>query len=334
MTPPAAGDLAGAALVTEPGQPPESVRHPAPGPRPDRTLVRVTAAPVVPLDLLCASGTSYFGRPAVPYVPGVQGVGVVADSAAHPVGARVFVATSAGMAPGDGSQAQWCSVPDADVVVLDSDDGLADAAVAAIGLSGVAAWAALGSRAQLQPGERVLVLGAGGAVGQAGIGAARAMGAARVVGVCRPGAAVTRARQAGADAVVELGPDADELVTLLADAVGGAADVVLDPVFGVVATAASRVLAPGGRLVNLGSAAGDTAEFVSALLRSRSAAVLGYTNNALSPDERATALRAVLARAAAGQLAVAHETLPLRDVRRAWERAAAGSGERLVLVPG
>ena len=201
-----------ATVLTSPGQPPEVAEHPQPEPQPGRTLVRVTAAPVVPLDLLCASGTSYFGRPAVPYVPGVQGVGVVADSAVHPVGGRVFVATTAGMSPGDGSQAQWCSVPDDDVVLLADGDGLTDAAVAAIGLSGVAAWMALSWRAQLQPGERVLVLGAGGAVGQVAVGAARALGAGRVVAACRPGSSVVRARQAGADAVVELVADAEELV--------------------------------------------------------------------------------------------------------------------------
>ena len=57
--------------------------------------MRVTAAPIVPLDLLCASGTSYFGEPALPYVPGVQGVGVVV--AALAAGTRVWFATTAGM---------------------------------------------------------------------------------------------------------------------------------------------------------------------------------------------------------------------------------------------
>lgn len=96
-----------------PGEPPAYRTHPDPVADPGRTLVRVTAAPVVPLDLLCASGTSYFGRPAVPYVPGVQGIGVVKASAVHPPGARAWFATSAGMAPGDGSQADAAPSPTA-----------------------------------------------------------------------------------------------------------------------------------------------------------------------------------------------------------------------------
>lgn len=297
-----------------------------------RTVVRVTAAPLVPLDLLCASGTAYFGVPALPYVPGVQGVGVVETSAALPQGTRVWFATSAGMAPGDGSHAERCLVADTDLVPVTAEVG--DAALAALGLSAVAAWQALTWRAALRPGETVLVLGAGGAVGQSAVGAARVLGAGRVLAVARSEEARERARRLGADAVVPLSADADALTEALAEAAGGAVDVVVDPVFGVAATAASRVLAEGGRLVNLGGASGDLAEFSSAVLRSRTAAVLGYTNNALTADQRREALTAVAGHAAAGRLAVAHEEVPLADVGEAWRRQAGGDvGVRLVLMP-
>ncbi|SFP79603.1 NADPH:quinone reductase [Geodermatophilus dictyosporus] len=320
-----------AAVVRTPGTPPGHDEHPDPVARPGRTLVRVTAAPIVPLDLLCASGTSYLGTPAVPYVPGVQGVGVVEQSAAVPPGTRVWFATSAGMAPGDGGLAERCSVADDDLVPLAG--GLPDAAVAALGTSAVAAWACLTRRGRLRPGETVLVLGAGGAVGQVAVGAARVLGAGRVVAVCRSAAAQDRARAAGADAVVPLTGDVDALAAALAGACGGSADVV-DPVFGTAATAASRVLAPGGRLVNLGGTSGDEAVFSSAVLRGRSAEVLGHTNNALSPGQRREDLDAVLAHATAGRIAVAHETVPLADVTAAWQRQATGAaGTRLVVTP-
>jgi NADPH:quinone reductase-like Zn-dependent oxidoreductase len=294
--------------------------------------VAVTAAPIVPLDLLCASGTSYFGRPATPYVPGVQGVGVVERSGVLPAGTRVWFASSAGMAPGDGSLAERCAVPDADVVPLSAD--VSDASIAALGLSAVAAWMALTWRGRLQPGERVLVLGAGGAVGQVAVGAAKLLGAGRVVAVCRSEEAQGRARRAGADEVVPLSGDVDALVPRLSAAIGGAVDVVIDPVFGMAATAATRVLAEGGRLVNLGGASGDVAELSSAVLRSRSAEVLGYTNNALTVDQRRAALTAVAEHAAAGKLTVAHEVVPLADVADAWRRQAGGdAGARLVLTP-
>jgi NADPH:quinone reductase-like Zn-dependent oxidoreductase len=326
-----------ALVVTEPGRPPAVGERPDPLVGPGTTLVRVTAAPVVPLDLLCASGTSYFGAPATPYAPGVQGVGRVEASDTHPVGARVFVATTAGMAPGDGALAELVVVPDAAVTVLDdgADVGdLPDAAVAALGLSGVAAWACLVLRARVAPGEHVLVLGGGGAVGQAALGAARSLGAGRVVAGCRPGAATERASAAGADTVVDTSGSAPEVAARLAEACGGRLDVVVDPVWGAPAEAALTVLSPGGRLVNLGSAAGETASLSSALLRSRSAAVLGHTNNALSAAERDEGLRTMLSLAARGEVRVAHDVVGLDGAADAWTAQAAGTaGVRLVVAP-
>jgi NADPH:quinone reductase-like Zn-dependent oxidoreductase len=321
-----------AAVLAAPGAAPGHGEHPDPLQDDGTVLVRVTAAPIVPLDLLAASGTSYFGVPAVPYVPGVQGVGVVERSAAHAPGTRVWFATSAGMAPGDGSLAELCAVPEDDVVPVTAD--VPDPALAALGLSAVAAWVILSARARLRAGERVLVLGAGGAVGQAAVGAAKLLGAGRVVAVCRSAEAQERARRAGADEVVPLTGDVDSLAARFAEASGGAVDVVVDPVFGAAATAASRVLAEGGRLVNLGGASGDVADFSSAVLRSRSLHLLGYTNNALTPAERAAALTAVAGHAAEGRLGVAHEVLPLTGVADAWRRQASGdAGARLVLTP-
>jgi NADPH:quinone reductase-like Zn-dependent oxidoreductase len=320
-----------AAVLTAPGVPPRWDTHPDPEPAPGRALVRVTAAPVVPLDVLCASGTSYFGQPQVPYVPGVQGVGVVEESSTLAAGTRVFFSTSAGMAPGDGSMAERAAAVEADVVPLPDEVG--DVEFAALGLSGVAAWAILTARARMRPGEQVLVLGAGGAVGQAAVGTAKLLGARRVVAVARSEAARQRALAAGADEVLPLEPDADALTAALSLACPGGVDVVVDPVFGTAATAAARVLAPGGRLVNLGGASGDVAEFSSAVLRSRSAEVLGYTNNALTPEQRAVAVGEVAAAMADGRLAVAHERVPFEAVSEAWRRQVSDPGIRLVLTP-
>jgi NADPH:quinone reductase-like Zn-dependent oxidoreductase len=321
-----------AAVLETPGEVPVVRDHPDPVERAGHTLVRVTAAPIVPLDQLVASGTSYFGRPATPYVPGTQGAGAVERSAGLPAGTSVFFATTAGILPGDGSMAERCQVPDDGVVPVPPGVSAPDAA--ALGMSAVAAWMALTDRGRLQPGERVLVLGAGGAVGQVAVAAAKILGAGRVVAVCRSAAAQDRASGAGADEVVTLTGDVDELTARISAACGGGVDVVVDPVFGTAATAACRVLADRGRLVNLGGASGDLAEFSSAVLRSRTIEILGYTNNGLSPARRREALEAVFRHAAAGLLSVAHEDIPLADAAAAWRRQAAGSaGVRLVLTP-
>ncbi len=315
-----------AVLLRAYGEAPELGEHAEPAAA--ETLVEVLAAPIVPLDLLCASGSSYFGHQPLPYVPGVQGVGRVLSSPAVASGTRVWFATSAGMAPGDGSMAPLAAVGAGEVVPLTA--AVTDAHAAAIGTSGVAAWMALAWRAGLRPGERVVVLGASGVVGQVALAVARHLGAARVVAVCRPGAL----RPPGADEVVTLdaGQDRRSLTATLRQASGGPVDVVIDPVFGEPAAAAAAALGSGGRLVNLGGAAGDRAELSSASLRSNAIAVLGYTNNAISAAQRATALGQVLGLAERGALQVAHEVRPLGDCATAWVDAGR-SGRRIVLDP-
>jgi NADPH:quinone reductase-like Zn-dependent oxidoreductase len=314
-----------AAVLTAHGEPPSYGDHPDPTVAGGQVLVRITAAPVVPLDLLCASGTSYFGPPALPYVPGVQGVGVT------PSGTRVWVASSAGMRPGDGTLAELHAASPADTVAITG--AIDDAALAAIGLSGVAAWSALTLRARLEPGERVVVLGAGGAVGQVAIAVARHLGADRVVGVCRGPSAAERARRNGAHEVVVLpaDPDPESVSAAITEALGGTADVVVDPVFGWIAEAATRAMTPFGRLVNIGGAAADAATLSSATVRGKSLSVLGYTNNALTPEQRAAALTAVVALAVDQGSLVEHVARPLAEVADAWQQAT--SGIRQVLVP-
>ncbi|MBW0115897.1 quinone oxidoreductase family protein [Pseudonocardia abyssalis] len=317
-----------AAQIRAPGQAPEVAELPDPA---GEALVAVQAAPITPLDLLCASGTSYFGAPATPYVPGVQGVGTLAgplgDLAA---GTPVWFATTAGMAPGDGSLAQRAAVTAADVVAL--PPGVDPVLAAALGLSAVAAWMCLTRRGRLAPGETVIVLGAGGVVGQAAVQLARLAGAGRVVACARSASALDLARSRGADATVLL--DArDDLAARLAEASGGA-DLVIDPLSGAPAAAALSTLRPGGRLVNLGGSAADSSPVDSATLRSCSLDVLGYTNASLDTDTRRDAVQAVCRFAAERRLTVGYERVPLTDATDAWTRQRDGTARgRIVLVP-
>ncbi|MEV6824429.1 zinc-binding dehydrogenase [Amycolatopsis sp. NPDC051102] len=308
-----------AAEIRIAGQPPVVTERAEPEPGPGQVAVRVTAAPITPLDLLCASGMSYFGVPATPYVPGVQGVGELA-------GTPVWFATAAGMRPGDGSMAEYAVAASADVVAL--PEGADPTLVVALGLSAVAAWRCLTGTGKLADGETVLVLGAGGVVGQSAVQLARLAGAGRVVACARSAAALERAEGFGADAVVRFdGDDVETLARRLGDA-AGPVDLVLDPVCGVPAAAALRTLRPGGRLVNLGSAGGEEFAVPSALLRSRSLRILGYTNNELTADERREALLKVVEFATAGELTAGYERVPLHDAARAWDRPG-----RVVVVP-
>ncbi|MGR6917891.1 quinone oxidoreductase family protein [[Actinomadura] parvosata] len=338
-----------AARILACGQPPVVAGHPFPVSSPGWELVRVFAAPITPLDLLCASGTSYFGTPALPYVPGVQGVGTVEGRG------LVWFPTPAGMAAGDGSMAELALARAEDLVNLPADTD--PFAMAALGLSAVAAYLALTWRGELAAGEQVLVLG-GGAVGQAAIQLAHLAGARRVVAAARSKAGIERARWAGADAVVpllpatpptpghahqfapgqahQLAPDqVNDLARRLAAACDGPVDLVLDPLFGLPAAAAARTLRNGGRRVNLGGSASETSPLDSSTLRSRSLRILGYTNNELTREQRAAAITYVAQQSVAGRVRVAHEVAPLAEAADAWRRQAAGTVRgRIVLHTG
>ncbi len=309
------------ALIDQLGRPPQPAELHKPAVLEDHVVVDVVAAPITPLDLLCATGTSYFGAPATPYVPGVQGIGTVG-------GRVVWFPTTAGMAPGDGSMAEKALVRQEDLVFLPDD--VPPVAMAALGLSAVAAHMALTWRGELKPGECVIVLGCG-AVGQAAIQLARAAGAGRVVVAARSEKARERAARAGADAVIAL--DSDDLAERFRETAPDA-DLVLDPLFGPPAAAAAQALRPGGRWVNLGASAGETCPITSSTLRSRSLRLSGYTNNELSTQQRAEAISTVAHLAARGRLAVDHEAERLADVTDAWRRQSEGATHgRIVLVP-
>lgn len=321
-----------AAVINRHAAPPEHVLWPTPRRGPGQALVRVTAAPISPLDLLCASGKSYFGAPRLPYIPGTQGVGIVIEADVHAPGQRVWFTCDAGMKPGDGSMALYCVIDESSALVL--PDQIDSDLAAALGLSAIAAWMALTWRGHLQPGEQVLVLGASGAVGQVAVQAAKLLGAGRVIAASRDEAARARAFSLGADAVVDLtGDDVDEISRRIAAACDGPLHLVIDPVWGLPAEAAVRALATEGRLINIGSAAGPTARFESAIVRSRLQAILGYTNSALTHEQKAKTLTKILTHAAAGRCTVEREMVPLAKATEAWERQAAFARRKLILIP-
>ncbi len=215
--------------------------------------------------------------------------------------------------------------PEQTLALPDGDDVVA----VALGHSAIAAVGAL-RRGGLAAGQTVVVLGANGVVGQIGLQMARIAGA-RVVAVARGDDALARATELGAAAVVDsTTDDVESLAAAMAEACGGAADLVLDPVWGVPAAAALRTLRPHGRLVNLGDSAGAVLPLPSALLRSRSLEIIGWTNATCSWDEQGAILVETLAHAATGAVVVDVETAPLEDVEDAWGRRTQG---RMVLLP-
>jgi NADPH:quinone reductase len=317
-----------AAVVSALGSPPGPAEAPAPARGQGEALVAVGMAPLNPIEIRIAAGR--FARTAEPpYVPGTEGVGRVVEANGRPSGGRVRFE---GALPGfgaNGALAELAAVPEDALVELpdEADDALA----AAIGTVGITAWLAL-ERAGLRPGERVLVLGATGAVGQAAVQLARVLGAGHVAAAGRDAERLDRARELGADEVVDLARD--DLADAFRAAAGGEIDVVVDPLWGPPAMAALAALGNGGRLVNVGESAGTGVHVPLGGLRNKQGAILTLSSGWTPLPQKLAAYRRVLEHALAGRLEVDREVVPLAEVAAAWERQAGSPGRKLVIDVG
>jgi len=126
---------------------------------------------------------------------------------------------------------------------------------AAFGVTNRTAYYTLRTVAPVEPGDWVVVLGAGGGVGLAAVDIAVLMGA-RVIAAASGAEKLEVCRQRGAEAVIDY--DREDLRTRLKEITGpDGAQVVVDPVGGRYSEPALRGLGRGGRFVTLGYAAGD-----------------------------------------------------------------------------
>jgi NADPH2:quinone reductase len=312
-----------AALIKEIGTKPvlEDVDEPAR--QPGQTLIEVAAAPINPIDISTAAGRYPGGSPDTPYVAGREAVGRVLESDTVAEGSRVYAA-------GLGFLAERAALPDDNLVEIDFD--VDDALAACFGVAGLAAWLALEWRGDLREGETVLVLGASGAVGAIAVQAAKLLGAGRVVAAARSEKGLARARELGADATVALG-EHDDLATAFIEACNGQLDLTIDPVWGEPGAAAVKATSFGGRLVQLGQSAGKEATLESGWIRAKLLSILGHTNFAAPGEIRNDAYLRMVRHAAAGELTVDHEVMPLDRVVEAWELQEASPNRKLVLSP-
>jgi NADPH:quinone reductase-like Zn-dependent oxidoreductase len=142
----------------------------------------------------------------------------------------------------DGASAEYVLAPAESLAPAPTSIPLPDAA--ALPLVGLTAWQALIDHAELKPGQRLLISGAGGAVGGYAVQLAKAAGA-YVIATGSPRSS-EHVRAAGADEVI------DHTTTEVAAAVSEPVDVVLNlaPINPVQLAALLTLIRPGGVLVN------------------------------------------------------------------------------------
>jgi NADPH2:quinone reductase len=287
---------------------------------PDQAVVEVLAAGLNPVDAAICSGEFYAGRPPLPLIPGREGVGLLD-------GRRVYF--DAPVVP-FGSMAERALINPQSIYEIPAE--LSDGVAIAMGIAGMTAWLALTWRAELEPAEHVLVLAASGVLGQVAVQAAKLLGAARVVAAARSPEGLERCLQIGADAAVRL-DGSEDLPGALSEAAEGRIDVIVDPLFGDPLAAAVKAASFGARIVQLGAGAGGEATLASSDIRGKLLAILGLTYFLAPAEVKREAYRRLTSAAAAGELQIESESIALEQVHTAWERLAAGSHRKIVLVP-
>ncbi|ELY3900784.1 zinc-binding alcohol dehydrogenase family protein [Klebsiella aerogenes] len=283
-----------------------------PQPAAGYTLIDVRAAAISHVVKGRASGRHYSFDGTLPFVVGIDGVGMTSD------GQRVYFAFPS--AP-FGSMAQRAPVALQNCLPL--PDALDDISAAAMANPGMSAWAALVKRAQFQAGETVLINGATGSAGQLAVQIARYLGAKKIIATGRNAQALTAL---AADECINLTADEQTLNAQFATASAGQIDVVVDYLWGRSAELLLPILAkytPGDkpvRYVQVGSLAGTDIGLNGAVLRAAPLQLMGSGIGSLSMPQLLAATGEMLQAAVPGHFTIATTPLPLRDVAAAWPR--------------
>ncbi len=299
----------------------------APGPEPGEgeVLIDVVAAGVNYPDVLIVQG-KYQTKPTVPFVPGSEASGRIAALGVGvegwTVGQRVIAFT------GSGAFAQQVRVPA--TLVWPVPEGVDLEVAAGIAITYGTSYHALKDRAALQPGETLLVLGAGGGVGLTAVELGKRMGA-RVIAAASSSEKLALAQAQGADELIDYArEDLRERVKALTQ--GRGVDIVYDPVGGPMNLTAVKSLAWGGRLLVIGFAGGEIPSIPANLLLLKSASAVGVLwGNSVRADpvRQGENMRQVLQWLSLGELKPVIDTrfaLPdaVAALRRLEERQAEG----------
>jgi NADPH:quinone reductase len=220
----------------------------APQPAAGEVLVNVHATALNFPDVLMIQG-KYQSQPPFPFAPGGEIAGTVV--AAGPGVERLKAGDRVFGGIGFGGMAEQVAVKERSLRLMPAAMSFAEAS--GINTTYGTSYYALKQRARLQPGETLLVLGAGGGVGLAAVELGHAMGA-RVIAAASSADKLQAARAAGADELIDYSDgELKEKVKALTD--GKGADVIYDPVGGALFDQCMRCINWYGRILVIGFAA-------------------------------------------------------------------------------
>lgn len=290
---------------------------PDPVAAPGQVVVNVKASGLNFPDLLLVAG-QYQMKPELPFIPGSECAGEIAAIGegvkGWTVGDPVIAYTMLG---GMGS---LVAVPATNLVPLPK--GMSFAQGAGFTTTYATSYYALKQRANVQPGETVLVLGAAGGVGLAAVELAVAMGA-KVIAAASTDEKLDLAKAHGASEGINYSSE-DLKVRVKELTNGQGVDVIYDPVGGELAEPAFRSIGFNGRYLVIGFAAGDIPKLPLNLPLLKTASIVGVFWGAWAmrdPKAHAKNMAEMLAMFGHGKLRVTvSEEIPADEFSRGFEK--------------
>ena len=307
---------------------PEVLRYenvPDPVPADGEVLVELRAASLNHLDVWIRKGLPSVPKPRI---LGADGAGVIAGTDERVVinpgilrnGRMSIVGETM-----DGTHAELIAVPSDYVHPI--PDGLSFEEAAAFPLVFETAYRMLVTRAQVQPGEWVLVWGIGGGVATASLAIARALGA-HVMVTSSSDEKLAREQELGADATVNHATG--DVVAAVKEATGGGAHVIVDDVGEATWKRTLDAARPEGRIVVCGATTGPNPPAALHRVWWKQLSILGSTMGL--PDDFKGAYDLI---AAGKARPVVDRSYPLAEARAAHERLEAGEqlGKVVLTIP-
>ena len=313
----------------------EYTDFPTPEPKPGEALIRLRAAALNRMDVLVRNGWAGL-KLEMPHINGADGTGEIAAFGSitneFSIGDHVVLNANLGcgtceycLAGRDnlcrdwhllgetirGTYAEYVCVSVRQLYKLPHDFDFHQAAAAALVYQ--TAWHSLVKRGNLQRGETVLIVGAGGGVNTASAQIAKLMGA-QVVMVGSDAQKLAKAESIGADILIDRSKESDWSKSVFLAMNKRGVDVVVDNV-GTTFMQSLRTLRKGGRLLTVGNSAGPKFEIDNRYIFAKHLSIIGSTMSTLAD------FKEVMDLIVTGKLKPIMDTMyPLKDAAAAQER--------------
>lgn len=300
-----------------------------PAPGPGEILVEVHAAPVSYMDALMVSGR-YQMRPAIPFVPGSDAVGIVA--ALGPGVTRFHTGDRVACTRFVGAHGELMVVGEWEAVRI--PDGVSFEQAATLLYAYGTAYYALVERARLRAGESVFVTGAAGGVGLATVDLARHLGARVIAGIGSDDKAALVASYGASETINYATESLKERIKAITGDKG--VDVCMEIVGGEVFEQMTRLMAWGGRLMPIGFTGGKIPSVPMNLPLLKNYSIVGVFYGASTqrdPRSAAAMFETIMQLVDAGKLRpCVQRVVPFGEVRKAMRAIAERSVQgRIVL---